>query len=46
MKALFHIFALVIFVSGIVSLIKGDQDSFRFGIILGMLCHIYAEVTD
>ena len=46
MKALFHIIALVIFVCAIVSFIKADPDSFRFGIILGMLCNIYAEVTD
>ena len=46
MKALFHIFALVIVVFGVVGAVQGDQETFRFGILLGMMCNIYAEVTD
>lgn len=44
MKAFFHIIASIIVVFGVVCGVQGDQETFRFGIILGMLCNIYAEI--
>lgn len=46
MKAFFHIIALVIVFFGVVCAVQGDQETFRFGILLGMMCNIYAEVSD
>lgn len=46
MKAFYHILDLVIVVFGIAHAVQGDMETYRFGIIIGMLCNIYAEVTD
>ena len=46
MKTFFYILALVILVFGVVCAVKGDQETFRFGILLGMMCNIYADVSD
>ena len=46
MKIFFYILALVIVAFGVVCAVQVDQEAFRFGILLGMLCNIYAEVTD
>lgn len=46
MKAVYYISAAVIVAFGVVMGIQGDMETFRFGILLGMMCNIYAEVTD
>ena len=46
MKLFLHISAIVIVALGIAHAFQGDIEAYRFGIILGMLCNIYAEVTD
>ena len=46
MKALYRISALVIVVFGVVCAVQGDLENFRFGILLGMMCNILAEVSD
>ena len=44
MKKLYHSIALLLVVLGTICLIRGDRDTFRHTVILGMLCNIYAEV--
>lgn len=46
MKLFLYISAVVIVAFGIAYAFKGDMETYRFGIILGMLCNIYAETID
>ncbi len=46
MKLFLHISAVVLVALGIAYAFKGDMVAYRFGIILGMLCNIYAETKD
>lgn len=46
MKLFLYISAIGIATHGIVMGIQGDMETFRFEIILGMLCKIYAEIID
>jgi len=46
MKLFLHISSIVIVAHGIVMGIRGDMETFRFEMILGMLCNIYAEIID
>ena len=46
MKAFYYICAVVIVVFGVVMGIQGDMETFRFGILFGMMCDIYAEIID
>ena len=46
MKVFLYISAIGIVVHGFVMGIQGDMETFRFEMILAMLCKIYAEIID